>query len=323
MIRFLLKRLLNMLPLVIGISFISFAILRLAPGDFVTTLSQDPNLSKEAVAQMRAEYGLDKPWLVQYFLWLFNALRLNFGYSLAYHIPVVTLMMQRLGNTLLLSICALAFSWGVAIPLGVCAAVRRNTWIDRFVSLFAFAGISTPGFFLALLLLLFAQKTGWFPIGGMHSSDADLMSPSERLWDVARHLVLPTLVLGIGGCAGIMRQMRGSLLDTLRENYITASRARGLSERVVIWKHGFRNAINPLITIFGFSLAGLLSGAALVENVMSWPGLGRLILEAVQSGDQYVVMGSFVMSATLLLLGNLFSDVLLAVTDPRIKLGRG
>jgi len=323
MIRFLLKRLLNMLPLLIGISFISFAILRLAPGDFVTTLSQDPNLSQEAVARMRADYGLDKPWLVQYFLWIGNALRLNFGYSLAYHIPVVSLMAQRLGNTLILSLCALTFSWGLAIPLGVLAAVRRNTLIDRFVSLFAFAGISTPGFFLALLLLLMAQKTGWFPIGGMHSSAADLMSPAEKFWDLAKHLVLPTLVLGIGGCASIMRQMRGSLLDILRENYITAARARGLSERVVIWKHAFRNAINPLITIFGFSLAGLLSGAALVENVMAWPGLGRLILEAVQSGDQYVVMGSFVMSATLLLLGNLFSDVLLAVTDPRIKLGRG
>lgn len=323
MIRFLFKRLLNMIPLLIGISFIAFAILRLAPGDFVTTLSQDPNISQETVARMRADYGLDKPWLVQYFLWLGNALRLNFGVSLTNHMPVTTLMTQRLGNTLLLSLCALAFSWGVGLPLGVWAAVKRNTVVDRSISLFAFAGISFPGFFLALLLLLLAHKTGWFPIGGMHDTAADLMSPPEQFWDLVKHLVLPTLVLGIGGCTSIMRQMRGSLLDTLRENYIAASRARGLSERVIIWKHAFRNAINPLITIFGYSLAGLLSGSALVENVMAWPGLGRLILEAVQSGDQYVVMGSFVMSATLLLLGNLFSDVLLAVTDPRIKLGRG
>lgn len=153
MVRFLLSRLLNMIPLLIGISFISFAILRLAPGDFVTTLSQDPNLSQEAVLRMRADYGLDRPWLVQYFLWLGNAVRLNFGYSLAYHIPVVSLLVQRMGNTLLLSLCALTVSWGVAIPLGVIAAVRRNTLLDRFISLFAFAGISTPGFFLALLLL--------------------------------------------------------------------------------------------------------------------------------------------------------------------------
>lgn len=322
MIRFLLKRLLNMLPILIGISFISFAILRLAPGDFVTTLSQDPNLSQEAVLRMRADYGLDKPWLVQYFLWLGNAVRLNFGYSLAYHIPVVSLLTQRLGNTFLLSFCALVFSWGLAIPLGILAAVRRNSLIDRLISLFAFTGISLPGFFLALLLLLLAQKTGWFPIGGMHSSDYDLMSTAERFRDTAKHLVLPVLVLGLGGCAGILRQMRGSLLDTLRENYVTAARARGLPERVVIWKHAVRNAINPLITVFGYSLAGLLSGAALVENVMSWPGLGRLILDAVQSGDQYVVMGSFVMSSGLLLLGNLVSDILLAITDPRIKLGR-
>ena len=323
MIRFLLTRLLNMIPILIGISFISFAILRLAPGDFVTTLSQDPGISQEAVLRMRADYGLDKPWLVQYFLWLANALRLNFGYSLAYHIPVASLLAQRLGNTLLLSFCALVLSWGAAIPLGVIAAVRRNTLVDRLISLFAFTGISLPGFFLALLLLLIAQKTGWFPIGGMHGTAYDLMSPVEQFGDTVRHLLLPMLVLGIGGCASILRQMRGSLLDTLRENYVTAARARGLPERAVIWKHAVRNAINPLITVFGFSLAGLLSGAALVENVMSWPGLGRLILEAVQSGDQYVVMGSFVMSASLLLLGNLFSDVLLAITDPRIKLGRG
>ena len=188
--------------------------------------------------------------------------------------------------------------------------------------LFAFTGISVPGFFLALLAMLFAQRSGLFPVGGMHAADADLMSGPQQFVDLLRHLVLPTLVLGVGGCAGIMRQMRGSLLDTLRENYITAARARGLAERSVVLKHAVRNAINPLITIFGFSLAGLLSGAALVENVMAWPGLGQLILDSVQKKDIYMVMGSFTLGATMLMLGNLFSDVLLAVTDPRIRLGK-
>ena len=314
MARFFFQRLTHLIPLLIGISFIAFAIMQLAPGDFLSALTQDPRVSPEMIAAMRTQYGLDKPWYVQYLLWLGNAVRLNFGYSLAYHVPVTTLIGQRLWNTFLLSFCSMVFSW-------IMAAVRRNSWPDRTVSLLAFAGISFPGFFLALLLLLFAQRTGWFPVGGMQSATVDLMSPWERFLDLLHHLALPVLVLGTAGLAGIMRQMRGSLLDTLRENYITAARARGLSERVVVLKHAARNAINPLITVFGYSLAGLLSGAALVENVMAWPGLGRLILEAVQGRDIYLVMGSFVMGALLLLLGNLVGDLLLAAADPRIKFG--
>jgi peptide/nickel transport system permease protein len=321
MARFFFQRLLHIIPLLIGISFIAFAVMQLAPGDFLSALTQDPRVSPEMMAAMRAQYGLDKPWYVQYFLWLGNALRLNFGYSLAYHVPVTTLLGQRLWNTFLLSFCSLVFSWSLAIPLGIIAAVRRNSWADRSISLFAFAGISFPGFFLALLLLLFAQQTGWFPVGGMQSATVDLMSPWERFVDLIRHLALPVLVLGTAGLAGIMRQMRGNLLDTLRENYVTAARARGLPEQTVVFKHAARNAINPLITVFGYSLAGLLSGAALVENVMAWPGLGRLILEAVMGRDLYLVMGSFVMGAVLLLLGNLVGDLLLAAADPRIKFG--
>lgn len=321
MARFFLQRLLHIVPLLIGISFIAFAVMQLAPGDFLTALTQDPRMSPEMIAAMRTEYGLDKPWYVQYGLWCVNACGGNFGYSLAYHVPVATLISQRLWNTFILSFCAMVFSWSLAIPLGIMAAVRRNSWPDRSVSVFAFVGISFPGFFLALLLMVFAQHSGRFPVGGMQSATVDLMSPWERFLDLLHHLALPVLVLGTAGLAGIMRQMRGSLLDTLRENYITAARARGLPERAVIFKHAARNAINPLITVFGYSLAGLLSGAALVENVMAWPGLGRLILEAVQSKDLYLVMGSFVMSAVLLLVGNLIADLLLAVTDPRIKFG--
>jgi peptide/nickel transport system permease protein len=211
------------------------------------------------------------------------------------------------------------FAWTLAIPLGVIAAVRRNGLVDRVVSLYAFAGISFPSFFLALLMLLFAQRSGLFPVGGMQSMTAELMTPGQRFVDLVHHMALPVFVLGTLSLAGIMRQMRGSVLEVLRENYITAARARGLPESVVVWKHAARNAINPLITVFGLSLAGLLGGAALVENVMAWPGLGSLILEAVQSRDIYVVMGSFVMSAFLLQLGNLVGDLMLATADPRIK----
>lgn len=319
MARFLLHRLLQIFPLVIAISFISFGITQLAPGDFLTALTQNPQVSPEMIERMRSQYKLDQPWIVQYFSWLGNALKLNFGYSLAYHIPVTTLLGQRLWNTFLLSFWSMLFAWTLAIPLGVMAAVQRNGLVDRVISLYAFAGISFPSFFLALLMLLLAQRTGWFPVGGMQSMTAELMTPGQRSVDLVHHMVLPVFVLGTLSLAGIMRQMRGSVLDVLRENYITAARARGLPERVVIWKHAARNAINPLITVFGLSLAGLLGGAALVENVMAWPGLGSLILEAVLSRDIYVVMGSFVMSAFLLQLGNLVGDLLLASADPRIK----
>jgi peptide/nickel transport system permease protein len=319
MIRFILKRLLQMIPLLIGITVIAFGVMQLAPGDFLSQLRQDPRMPVETIEQMRRSYGLDRPWYEQYLRWLGNALQLNFGYSFAYKVPVFELIGQRLFNTFVLSFTAMVFAWSVAIPLGILAAVRRNSWLDRSISLLAFAGISFPGFFLALLLLLFAQQSGWFPVGGMRSTQWDFLTPWGQFLDVAHHLVLPALVLGTAGLAGIMRQMRGNLLDTLRENYITAARARGLPEKWVIIKHATRNAINPLVTLFGMSLAGLLSGAALVESVMAWPGLGRLILEAVQTRDIYLAMGSFVMGSVLLLLGNLVGDILLALTDPRIK----
>ena len=202
MARFLFFRLLHMIPLLIGISFISFGVLKLAPGDFTSALTMDPNLSPDAISHLRAEFGLDKPWYLQYLLWLGNALRLNFGYSLANHVPVTQLLWERMGNTLLLSGCALILSWGLAIPLGILAAVRRNTFLDRVISLGAFAGISIPGFFLALLLLLFALRTGWFPIGGMHSPNTEFMSPREQFVDLLRHLALPVLVVTIVGRRG-------------------------------------------------------------------------------------------------------------------------
>jgi peptide/nickel transport system permease protein len=320
MLKFLLRRLAQMIPLLLGITLISFVVMQLAPGDFLTQMQQDPRISAAAIEELRRQYGLDRPWYQQNFFWLANAVRLNFGYSLAYHVPVTTLIGERMFNTFVLSLASLIFAWTLAIPLGIIAAVRRNSWIDRTASFFSFAGISIPGFFFALLLLLFAQRTGWFPVGGMRSVEWEMLTPWGQFLDLLHHLALPTLVLGIQGLAGIMRQMRGNLLDTLRENYVIAARARGLPERRVIVKHAARNAINPLITVFGYSLAGLLSGAALVESVMAWPGLGRLILEAVQGRDLYLVMGSFVMGSLLLLLGNLVGDILLALTDPRIKL---
>lgn len=320
MARFILRRLLQIIPLLLGITFISFAIMKLAPGDFLSQMQANPQVKLETIIRLRHAFGLDRPWYIQYFCWLKNALSGNFGYSFAYKQPVFHLIWQYVGATLLLAMTSLVFSWAVAIPMGIYAATHRNSFMDRLISVIAFTGISLPGFFVALVALLWAQKTGWLPTGGLGSPNHDALSPVGKALDIAQHLILPTIVLGTRELATIMRQMRGNLLDVLNENYVLAARARGLSGRVVIFRHAVRNAINPLITLFGYDLAGLLAGAALVEYVVSWPGLGRLLLNAVQSQDLYVAMGSFVMGAVLLILGNLVADVLLALTDPRIKL---
>lgn len=323
MLKFIIKRLLLMVPLVVGIMLVSFFVMQLAPGDYLDTLKGQPQIRPETITRLRHEFGLDQPKPVQFVKWLVNAAKGNFGYSFVYKIETFTLIGQCLYYTFILALASTIFAWAVAIPIGIYAATHRNSLLDRLLNFIAFAGISLPGFFVALLAMIFAQmlavRTGWFPVGGATSVNYDQLSHWGKIKDTGWHLLLPTIVLGMGGVAGLMRQMRGSLLDVLGENYILAARARGLAERKVILKHAVRNAVNPLITLFGYQLSGLLAGAALVENVMAWPGLGRLLLEAVQTRDLYVAMGAFVMGAVLLILGNLIADVLLAVTDPRIK----
>jgi peptide/nickel transport system permease protein len=310
-----------MIPLLLGITFFSFLIITLAPGDFLTTMSQNPQIKAETIASMRAKFGLDQSWYVQYGKWLYNAAHFDFGYSFANQIPVFTLIREKMLNTLILALSAALFAWGLSIPLGIVSAVRQNTWIDRSASLVSFIGLSIPEVFFALLMVFFAAKTGWFPVGGMKSIDFEYMSYGEQILDLLHHLILPTIVLGSISMAGRMRQMRANLLDTLLQDYIKTARAKGLGERSVIYKHALRNAINPLITLFGFTLADLLSGAFLVEVIMSWPGLGRLTLDALFTRDLYLVMGSLLMVSVMLILGNLAADIMLALSDPRIRYG--
>jgi peptide/nickel transport system permease protein len=295
-------------------------LMALAPGNYFTTLQQNPQISHETILRLQAEFHLDRPWYVQYFYWLKNVVSGNFGYSMAYKIPATSLILQRLWNTFLLSFFALIFAWGVAIPLGIWAAVRKDSWVDRSCSFIAFFGLSIPDVLLSLLALWFAAATGWFPVGGAQSALHDLMTPMQQFWDFAHHLILPALVLAAADLAGIMRRMRSCLLDTLRAEYVTAARARGLGEGWVIYKHALRNAINPLLTIFGYSLANLLSGAFIVENIMAWPGLGRLTVEAFFAKDSYLVVDGVVMATALLVVGNFIADILLAWSDPRIRL---
>jgi peptide/nickel transport system permease protein len=317
---FLFKRLLHMIPLLLGVSLLTFLLMAMAPGDYFTTLSQNPQISPETIAKLKAQFHLDRPWYVQYFFWLDNILHGDFGYSMAYKIPATALIFERLWNTFLLSFFALIIAWGIAIPLGIWAAVKKDSWVDRGCSLVAFVGLSVPDILLALLALWFAAATGWFPVGGAQSPIHDLMTPLQQFWDRTYHLILPALVLAAADLAGIMRQMRSNLLDTLRAEYVTAARARGLGEGWVIYKHVLRNAINPLLTIFGYSLAGLLSGAFIVENIMAWPGLGRLTMEAFFAKDSYLVVDCIVLATLLLVVGNFIADLLLAWSDPRIRL---
>ncbi|HEX5397531.1 MAG TPA: ABC transporter permease, partial [Verrucomicrobiae bacterium] len=279
MLTFSLKRLLHMIPLLVGVSLLTFLLMSLAPGNYFTTLSQNPQISPETIARLQAQFHLDRPWYVQYVFWLKNILAGNFGYSMAYKIPAASLIFSRLWNTFLLSVSAMIIAWSVALPLGIWAAVKKDSWVDRACSLIAFVGLSVPSVLLSLLALWFAAVTGWFPIGGA-PGPAFGASAAQQFWDYVHHLALPAMVLAASDLAGIMRQMRSNLLDTLRAEYVTAARARGLAEGWVTWKHALRNAINPLLTIFGYSLANLLSGAFIVENIMAWPGLGRLTMEA-------------------------------------------
>ncbi|HEY2955184.1 MAG TPA: ABC transporter permease [Candidatus Eisenbacteria bacterium] len=315
---YILRRLLQIVPLMLGIAALTFLLLYLAPGDFLNTMAENPQISPETLEAMRRNFGLDRPAYVQFLLYIGNLLRGDFGESFSRHQPVFAVLREGVANTLVLAVAAALVTWGLAIPLGVWAAVRQDTWVDRVLSFGAFAWLSVPEVLSGLLLLLFAARTGWFPVGGMHSLDWDGMDAFGKAFDLARHLVLPAIVVGLIPLAARMRQMRANLLDVLRLDYVTTARAKGLAERDVIFKHALRNAINPLITLFGYTLGALVSGSFVAEVIFGWPGLGRITLEAILSQDQYLVMGAVLMASAMLVLGNLVADLMLAAADPRI-----
>lgn len=319
MLRHVLRRLIQLIPLLVGITILSFLIIQLSPGDFLAEIRLNPVVSQETVDQMRANFGLDKPLHIQYVRWLGNILRGDFGYSFSFQVPVLWLINTRLLNTLLLNVVALVVAWIIAVPIGIHAATRQYSPTDNLLSLGAYIGISTPTFFSGLLLLYAAFKTGWLPIGGMTSLDYGFLPWWGKVLDIGRHIIIPATVLAFLTVAGLMRQMRANLLEVLRQDYVKTARSKGLADRVVIYKHAVRNAINPLITIFGLELGGLLGGSAILENVVGWPGLGQLILDSVIRKDLYVVMGSLVIGGVTLVVGNLIADILLAVADPRIR----
>ncbi|MFQ3670887.1 MAG: ABC transporter permease subunit [Verrucomicrobiia bacterium] len=320
---YILRRVLVSIPILLIVSALVFWLMSLAPGDFLDTARGQRDISQETIAALEKKYGLDQPWPVQYVRWLGGAVRGDFGYSWTYKVEVGTLLMQRVPATLGLSLASMLISWSISLPLGILAAIYKDSIFDRVSALLAYAAISLPEFFVALLALFFAAQTGLFPTGGMTSILSDFMTGPERLVDYLWHLALPALVLGLGGVAGAMRIMRANFLDNIRAEYVTTARAKGLSESVVMLKHVLRNAINPFVTSLGFAFSGLLSGALLVENIFNYPGLGQLTYQAFLRQDHYTVLASVVLGATMLIVGNLLADILLGISDPRIRLDKG
>lgn len=319
---FLIRRLLAAIPLILVVTFITKVMLVLSPGNYLSNLRLNPTISAEYIAQMERLYHLDSNNVFErYWYWLWPALQGDFGFSFLKDAPVWALIGERVFNTLLLTGSALVFSWGLAIPLGVLAAVYRNRWIDQVCGFIAFFGLSIPSVFFSLLMVLFAAKTGLFPVGGIHDQVMwNVMTPWEKTVDMLHHLVLPTIVLGTIGMAQYMRQMRSEMVDTLSQDFVRTARAKGLSFRRVVLRHALGNAINPLVTLFGFSLASLLAGALLTEYVFGWPGIGLLTFEALQNKDEPLVMAAVTMLVVMLVIGNLIADLLLAIIDPRIRL---
>ena len=319
---FLIRRVLAAIPLIFIVTFITKALLVASPGNFLDTIRLMPQISREHIADMERLYHLDSDNILErYWYWLWPALRGDFGFSFTKSASVWSLIGERVLNTVLLTGSALVFSWVLAIPLGMLAAVYRNRWIDKLIGFISFFGLSIPSLFFSLLMILFAAKTGLFPVGGIHNQVMwDVMTPWQRFVDTLWHLVLPMIVLGTIGLAQYVRQMRSEMIETLSQDYIRTARAKGLSSWRVLSRHALGNAINPLVTIFGFSLATLLAGALVTEYVFGWPGLGTLIFDALINKDEPLVMAAVVMLVLMLVIGNLIADVLLALIDPRIRL---
>lgn len=324
MLRYLSRRILALIPVFFGITLISFFVIHLAPGkptDLQT--SMNPKVSYEAKLRLAKLYGLDKPLPVQYGEWLGRFIRFDFGRSYADGRPVSRKIAERLPVTVLINTLALALILGVGIPLGILSAVHRGTFADRCATVLSFVGFSTPEFWLALLLMnLFGITLGWLPISGIFSLDAEYYGFAGKALDLARHLVLPVFISAFGAIAGISRYMRSSMIGIIHQDYIRTARAKGVPERLVIYRHALKNALLPVITIVGLSVPGLIGGAVIFESIFGIPGMGRLFYDAVMARDYPVIMGVLSIGAVLTLAGNLLADIAYSYADPRIRISR-
>ncbi len=316
------RKLLWMLMVLWGITIISFVVIHLAPGsptDLETTLN--PMVGEAARQRLEALYGLDKPLYEQYGNWLWRILHLDFGNSMSSDArPVLEKIMERLPLTVGMNVAALGLTLCLAIPMGVLSAWKQNSWLDKGMTILVFIAFAMPGFWLALLLMLyFGIENTWLPISGLTSLDYNQLSPWGKVWDVASHLVLPITIYTVGAIAGMSRFMRSSMLEVLRQDYILTAQAKGLPTSGVIFHHALRNALLPLITLLGLSVPGLIGGSVIIESIFALPGLGQLFYAAVMARDYTMIMGNLVIGAVLTLLGNVLADMCYGLADPRIR----
>ncbi|MFN0083768.1 MAG: ABC transporter permease [Blastocatellia bacterium] len=319
MVRIILRRLSGLIPQLLLLALASFLLLQLAPGDFLTELRMNPRVSDELITGLRHRYGLDQPWHTQFVIWLSRIVRGDLGHSFLYNRPAGELVIERAINTMTLAVSALCLTALVAMPAGVLSARYRS--LDRVGSILSTITLSVPSLLLAILAMLLAAGTGWFPIGGASSLDHERFTAAGKAADYLHHLLLPAIVLALRQIPSWFRQLHTAMRETLTEDYILAARSKGVPEKSVLFKHALRNAINPLITMFGGSMGSLLSGAFVVEVVMSWPGIGSLAVSSLLSRDLYVLMACLIHAAILMAAGNLLADLVLSMTDPRIRRG--
>jgi peptide/nickel transport system permease protein len=319
--KYLARRLLRAVVLLLGVSALCFLFTEMAPGNFFDEMRLNPQISPETIAALRARYALDQPVVVRYARWMRAAVHGDLGYSIAYNTPVAPLLWTRAKNTLLLTATALLITWLVAVPLGVLTAASRGRWLDRIAVFGSSLLISIPEVVIAIALLALAVRTRVVPVGGMRSLDFEELSAWDQLRDVAWRMILPASVLVLGSFAMVERHVRASVLEVLQAPYIQAARGSGISRRRLLFRHVLPVAANPAISLFGFSLAGLLSGSMLVEVVTGWPGLGPLVLDATLARDLNLVIGGVMFSAVFMIAGNFIADFLLMISDPRVRIG--
>jgi peptide/nickel transport system permease protein len=322
MLIYILKRTLLMVPILLGITILSFGVMRLAPGGPAEAQMEfSSRASAEARERLRKLYGADQPFYKQYATWLRKFVTLDFGTAFSDGRKVKDKILERLPVTLTINLLSLSLVLLIAIPIGILSATRQYSLFDRFTTIFVFVGFSTPSFWLALLLIYaLGVQWGMLPISGLHSLDTTGLSFWGKLGDTTWHLILPVFVSAFGGLAGFSRYMRNNMLEVMRQDYIRTAWAKGLSDGKVIYKHALRNALMPVITILGLALPGLIGGSAIMEQVFGIPGMGQLMFQAVFSRDYNVAMGILVPSAALTMLGNFFADIAYAFTDPRVRL---
>ncbi len=322
---FILRRVLGAIPLLLGIATLVFFVIALAPGD-PTAAYLNPNIPAEVIEQLRRNFGLDQPIYIRYFRWLASFFTGNFGYSFAQGRPVADILLDAIPNTLVLAAVSMALVFVLGIVIGVLQAVRQHSWLDGILSLFSLFFYSMPPFWLALMLMLVfslkAHEWGWpiaLPATGVTSVDYDFLSVAGKLRDRFVHLVLPVATLTLALAAGVARYTRGQMLEVIRQDYIRTARAKGVPEYAVITRHALRNSLIPVVTLLGLYLPFLFSGAVFVEVIFAWPGMGRVIVDAILQRDYPVVMATSFLFAVMVVLGNLVADVLYAVVDPRIR----